>query len=179
LPGITKPVAFLDRDGTLIEDVGYPRDPAEVRLLPGALDALQELRRQGFSLAVVSNQSGIGRGLISPSEAREVHERFVDLLAAGGVAMDAVEYCPHAPWDGCPCRKPGTLMLERVAAALDARPEDSVLIGDKPSDIEAGRRLGLLTVLLAPPGSEPHGADRIAADWAGVLDGLRAAGAAR
>jgi histidinol-phosphate phosphatase family protein len=178
LPGPRTAVAFLDRDGTLIEDVGYPRDPAAVRLLPGALDALVELRALGFGLAVVSNQSGIGRGLVTPEQAGAVHARFAELLAAGGIALDAAEYCPHAPWDGCECRKPGTLMLERVATALDAELERSFLVGDKPSDVEAGRRMGLRTVLLAPGGAAGHGADHVVTDWAEVLDAVRLRGAA-
>jgi D-glycero-D-manno-heptose 1,7-bisphosphate phosphatase len=164
---------FLDRDGTLIEDVGYPDDPDGVRLVPGAADALAALRRGGFALVVVSNQSGIGRGLVTPEQAESVHERFVAELAAHGVELDDARYCPHAPDESCPCRKPSPGLLRDAASELGVDLAGSFMVGDKPSDVEAGRRAGCRTVLLAPaPGGE---ADFVAADWseavAYVLDG--------
>lgn len=97
---------FLDRDGTLIEDRGYLADPVQVRLLPHVTESLTELSRQGYALVLVSNQSGIGRGIIPPAQAQAVHERFVQELAAAGVKLDAALYCPHAPDDRDSCRKP-------------------------------------------------------------------------
>src|SRR6266481_2579523 len=96
---------FLDRDGTLIVEVGYPNDPAQVELLPGAADALRELQRD-WLLVVISNQSGIGRGLITPEQATAVHDRFVAEFTAAGVAFAGFYYCPHAPDARCACRKP-------------------------------------------------------------------------
>src|SRR5215210_2961714 len=105
---------FLDRDGTLMEDVGYPNDPAAVRLLPGAADAVRELVGFGYVPAVVSNQSGLARGLITPDQADAVHRRFVELFEeASGVRLPAY-YCPHGPDDGCDCRKPKTALLCRA-----------------------------------------------------------------
>src|SRR2546421_6766843 len=106
-----RPAVFLDRDGTVIEDLDYPRDPAGVRLLPGAADALLAWRDAGYALVVVSNQSGLGRGIIAPEQARAVHDRFVEVLAAQGIELDGVRYCPHAPWENCTCRKPRPTML--------------------------------------------------------------------
>ena len=164
---------FCDRDGTLIEDVGYPRDPDGVRLVAGATDALAALRRAGFALVVVNNQSGIGRGIISPEQAESVHERFVAELAAHGVELDDVRYCPHAPDELCPCRKPSPGLLREAARELGVDLEASFMVSDKPSDVEAGRRAGCRTILLAPaPAGE---ADFVAAGWheaaAYVLDG--------
>lgn len=133
---------LLDRDGTLIVDVGYPRDPALVEPLPGAIDALRELG-QRFALVIVSNQSGIGRGLITEAEARAVHDRVVAVFAAGGVRFAGAYYCPHAPDAGCPCRKPLPGLVHDAARELDLDLAASVLVGDKPSDLEAGRAAGV------------------------------------
>ena len=94
---------FLDRDGTLIVDVGYPRDPAQVELIQGAAEALAELQKT-WTLVVISNQSGIGRGLITEAEATAVHDRFVALFAVRGVTFAGSYYCKHAPDAGCPVK---------------------------------------------------------------------------
>ena len=132
---------FLDRDGTLIVDVGYPRDPALVEALPGALDVLRELQ-QRFKLIIISNQSGIGRGLITEAEAAAVHARVVEQFAAEGVTFTAAYYCPHAPDAGCRCRKPAPGLLEDAAREHGVDLATSIMIGDKPSDVEAGRAAG-------------------------------------
>jgi D-glycero-D-manno-heptose 1,7-bisphosphate phosphatase len=112
---------FLDRDGTVIEDPGYLRDANNVRFLPGALEALSSLARRGWKLIVISNQSGVGRGLIRPGEMEEVQARFLDLMAASHAPVTASYVCIHAPEDNCECRKPSPLFLERAARehALD------------------------------------------------------------
>jgi histidinol-phosphate phosphatase family protein len=164
---------FCDRDGTLIEDPGYPKDPDDVRLVDGAVEALAALRGAGFALVVVSNQSGIGRGIVSPEEAASVHERFVAELAAHGVELDDARYCPHAPDERCPCRKPSPGLLRDSARELGVDLGSSFMVGDKPSDVEAGRRAGCRTVLLGPAAAGE--ADFVAAGWpeaaAYVLDG--------
>ena len=169
--GRRRPAVFLDRDGTLIEDVGYPRDPQAVTVLDGAISALRELSALGFALAVVSNQSGIARGLVTTAEAAAVDERFVSLYAAGGVRFDAVAYCPHGPGDGCECRKPAPRMLLDIAARLELDLGSSFMVGDKGSDIEAGRRAGCRTVLFrATAGAvdAKQGADGVASKWSAV-----------
>src|SRR5687768_14579467 len=110
---------FLDRDGTIIEDVGYPRDPARVALLPGAAAALADAQRAGFALVIVSNQSGVARGIITPDEAIAVQARVVELFARDGVRFDGAYFCFHGPEDGCPCRKPAPGMLRSAARDLD------------------------------------------------------------
>jgi histidinol-phosphate phosphatase family protein len=157
---------FLDRDGTLIHDVGYPKDPESVRLLDGAAEALAALRRTGFRLVVVSNQSGIARGLVTPAEAAAVHERFVGELAREGAEVDDARYCPHGPEDGCSCRKPEVGLLISAANELGLDPDSSFAIGDKESDVEAGRRAGCRTILLARDKTVDTRADYVAADWA-------------
>lgn len=132
---------FLDRDGTLIVDVGYPRDPARVELLPGAAAALRQLA-QRYALVIVSNQSGLGRGLIQPEEADAVHARVVECFAAEGVRFAGAYRCPHAPDEDCPCRKPAPGMLLQAAAELGLALEQSVMIGDKHADVQAGWSAG-------------------------------------
>jgi histidinol-phosphate phosphatase family protein len=163
---------FLDRDGTLIQDVGYPRDPRQVRLLPGAVPALASLKERGFSLVLVSNQSGIGRGLVTSEEAGRIHARLVSCLAECGVQLDAAYYCPHAPEECCPCRKPSPAMLLRAAERLGLAPARSFMVGDKASDVEAGKRAGCRAILLAeqplPCDFDPP-ADGVATCWPEVL----------
>ncbi len=134
---------LLDRDGTLMVDVGYPNDPAQVQLLPGAAEAVRELVRVGFVPAVVSNQSGLARGLITPEQAEAVHDRFVEQFEAASGVLLCCYYCPHGPDDGCACRKPKPGLLNRAAADLGLIGVPGIAIGDKLSDVEAGRAAGL------------------------------------
>ncbi len=136
-----KPALFLDRDGTLIVDTGYPRDPALVEVLPGAIEALRELGRT-YALVIISNQSGVARGLVTETEARLVHERVVERFAAGGVTFTAAYYCKHLPDAGCPCRKPAPGLIREAAREHGLDLAASIMIGDKASDVEAGMAAG-------------------------------------
>ncbi len=160
---------FLDRDGTVIDDTGYLDDPAGVRLMAGAAAGLRLLDRTGRPIVVVSNQSGIGRGRITKDAAAMVHQRFVEIVAAEGVDFAGCYYCPHAPMVGCTCRKPATGLFDRAAVDLDLNLEDSVMIGDKCSDVEAGLDAGCRAILL---GNGPVDRTDI---WAVVPDLLSAA----
>ena len=163
---VPRPALLLDRDGTLIVDVGYPRDPARVELILGAAAALRELARD-FALVVISNQSGLGRGRITPDEAAAVHARFVAAFAAEGVAFAGCYYCPHAPDAGCPCRKPAPGLLHDAARELGLDLAASIVVGDKASDLDAGRAAGCAVQLrFGPEGL---------ADWAEVARAIRAA----
>jgi D-glycero-D-manno-heptose 1,7-bisphosphate phosphatase len=141
---------FLDRDGTLVEEVPYLHDPALVRLVPGAPTALRELAAAGFALVVVTNQAGVARGYYGEDAVERVHRRLRKLLAAGGVALDGIWYCPHHP-DGtvaelaraCRCRKPGPGMLEAAAAELGVDLGASHLFGNHASDVGAARAAGV------------------------------------
>ncbi len=141
-------LAVLDRDGTIIEERPYLSDPIQVALLPGAAEGLRALRSAGFRLAVVSNQSGVGRGYFGPDAVERVNQRLRQMLALEGVELDAVYFCPHKPDDGCPCRKPGTSLLERAARDAGTQPGDTLVIGDKECDIEMGLRAGATTLLV-------------------------------
>lgn len=161
------PAIFLDRDGTLIENVGYIRRPEDVRLMPGTGEALHRLRQMGYRLVLVSNQSGVARGLFSDEQLQEVHRRFEQLLAAEGVRLDGAYYCPYLPGPEAvvesyrrdsELRKPRPGMLLKAAQELNIDLGGSWMIGDSPSDMEAGRRAGCRTVLLGAnghPGDKP------------------------
>ena len=139
---------LLDRDGTINEEVGYVLRPDELRLIPGAADALRELRDLGLGLVVLTNQSPIGRGMLSVDELGAIHARLSELLAADGVTLDGIEVCPHRPDEGCACRKPGTLMVERAAASLGFDPAGSWIVGDHGSYLRLGRAVGARTILV-------------------------------
>ena len=171
---------LLDRDGTINEEVGYVLRPDELRLIPGAADALRELRDLGLGLVVLTNQSPIGRGLLSVDELEAIHARLSELLAADGVTLDGIEFCPHRPDEGCACRKPGTLMVERAAAALGFDPTGSWIVGDHGSDLRLGRAVGARTILVRTGHGEEE-LERGAADDADhvVADLLEAASVIR
>ncbi len=164
-----RPALFLDRDGTLIVDVGYPNDPEKVELVPGAAEALRELQAK-WSLIVVSNQSGIGRGMIDEREAAAVHARFVATFAAQGVHFSGCYYCPHVPGAGCECRKPAPGLLLEAAQELVLDLSRSVMIGDKASDLEAGRAAGCAHVVRFGPDVDGATASARCDDW----DAIRA-----
>ncbi len=139
---------FLDRDGTIIEDRDYLCDPREIELIPGAAKALRLLNRLHMPVVLISNQSGIGRGYISNEQHESVHEAFVRILRNNDCFIDAAYYCPHVPQDHCACRKPKSGMLRTAASELGLFLEGSFLVGDRMSDVEAGKRVGTRTALV-------------------------------
>ena len=134
---------FLDRDGTVMIDTGYPKTPEEVRLVPGVAEVMRRLREAGFRLVLVSNQSGVGRGLLTAEQARSVHERLVSALAEHGVSLDGAYYCPHAPEAGCECRKPSPAMLLRILAHHRVGSDEALYVGDLEIDREAASRANI------------------------------------
>jgi D-glycero-D-manno-heptose 1,7-bisphosphate phosphatase len=148
-PGVRR-AAFLDRDGTIIVERNYLRDPADVELLPGAAAGLRALRDAGYLLVLVTNQSGIARGLLDEADFHAVQRRLEELLAAEGVALDATYWCPHHPdYTGpCECRKPGTALFRRAAEELGVELAASVFVGDRMRDVEPALELGGRGVLV-------------------------------
>lgn len=171
---------LVDRDGTINEERDYVLAPSHLRLIPGAAEALRDLRGLGLGVVIVTNQSPVGRGWITADELAEIHERLVDLLAEGGAGVDGIELCPHAPEDGCACRKPGTEMALRAAAEHDFDPAEAFVVGDHASDLEMGRRLGARTILVltghgrdALEGGADALADHVVADLRAAADVIR------
>lgn len=152
---MTRRAVFLDKDGTLIENVPYNVDPALVRLAPGAEEGLPALHRAGYELIVVSNQSGVARGFFPESALAAVEARLRQLLNELCVPLAGFYYCPHHPRGeaaayaiACDCRKPQPGLLARAARDRDIDLSHSWLIGDILDDIEAGRRAGCQTILI-------------------------------
>jgi histidinol-phosphate phosphatase family protein len=135
---------LFDRDGTLVVDVPFCADPDLVRPVAAARVALDALRAVGVAIGVVTNQSGIGRGLVPASAAAAVDRRVADLLGP----FDTWQVCPHTPDDCCPCRKPLPGMVLVAAEDLGVRPDRVVVVGDIGSDVEAGRAAGARSVLV-------------------------------
>jgi len=147
---LPRPAVFLDRDGTIIQEKNYLDNPDGVVLIPGAVEALKLLRGAGFALVVVTNQSGIARGLYSLDQYWSVAARVEDLLGESGVVLDATEFCPHHPEiDGpCDCRKPGTGMYRTAARALELDLSRSYFVGDRIKDVLPARALGGVGILV-------------------------------
>lgn len=142
------PAVFLDRDGTLVVERGYLTDPEDIELIPGVPEALRDLRSAGYLLVVISNQSGVGRGFFSEETVHAAMARLRGALRERGVELDAIYFCPHRPEAGCPCRKPGTGLLERAEGDLELDLSRSVMVGDKLLDAETGRRAGARGLLV-------------------------------
>jgi D-glycero-D-manno-heptose 1,7-bisphosphate phosphatase len=147
---MSRRAAFIDRDGVLNEERAFVHRIEDFTFLPGAIEALRMLKTDGYLLVVVTNQSGIARGLYTEADYLALTRHLCERLEGEGICLDAVEYCPHLP-DApvaryrveCGCRKPKPGMLTRAIQALDIEPATSFLVGDRLSDIEAGRAAGV------------------------------------
>lgn len=166
---------YVDRDGTIISERAYLADPAGVALVPGALDALVDLQRAGFVLVVVTNQSGVARGLYTADDYHAVAERVTEVLESGGVHVDRTEYCMHHPavTGPCACRKPGTGMHRSAAAALGIDLVASYYVGDKVTDVLPAVELGGRGILVRTGYGREH--EAAIPKGTRVADDLRAA----
>jgi D-glycero-D-manno-heptose 1,7-bisphosphate phosphatase len=175
-----RPAVFFDRDGTLIEHVSYLSDPALVRLLPGAIDTLKRLRRAGFAVVLVTNQSALGRGMLTEDRLGQIHAELNRQLAAGGAKIDGIYYCPAVPAGDDrtmvehPDRKPGPGMLHRAATDLKLDLAASWMVGDLISDVLAGLNAGCRSILIES-GQTPSGDAKAVEGRALLLPDLTAA----
>lgn len=145
----TRRAVFLDRDGTLNEDTGYPADFRQVHIYPDAFEAVRLLKEAGFAAVVVTHQSGLGRGYFDEAEIEELHRRFAGEFARRGAPLDGIYSCPHGPDDGaCACAKPAPGLGLRAAAELGLDLGASFMVGDKTVDVLFGRNIGAAPVLV-------------------------------
>ena len=166
---------LLDRDGTIIVEKNYLGSAEGVELLPGAAQALRSLHDAGFLLIVITNQSGIGRGMFSVEAMTAVNDEIQRQLRADQVQIDAFYHCPHAPDDVCECRKPAPSLAWQAARDFGFDPAQSFVIGDKGSDIELGRAIGAGTILVRTGYGRQHEESGVRADV--IADDLAAAAA--
>jgi heptosyltransferase-2 len=173
---------FLDRDGTLNPDPGYIRSPDRFELFPGVAQALSRLKQAGARLIVVTNQSGVARGLFSADDLDGVHAKLRYLLGEAGVSLDAIYVCPHHPDAGCDCRKPNRGLIDRAVGEQRIDLTRSYLIGDHARDIELAKRVGSRSILVTTGAVLPEQVeglkasgpvpDRVASSLAEAVDWL-------
>ncbi len=166
---------FLDRDGTLVEDRGYTHRVEDYRLLPGVVEGLRRLAAGGYRLAIVTNQSGIGRGYFGVEEFERFQRRLLDDLARHGVAIERTYFCPHRPDEGCTCRKPGDGLLSRAREELGADLGASWVIGDTALEVELARRAGCRGAVLVLTGKGAEASRSVAKEIPRASDLVAAA----
>lgn len=160
-------VVFLDRDGTLNQEVNYLHRPEDLKLIPGVPEALGLLKEAGYRLVVVTNQAGVARGYYTEEDVRNLHLYMNQVLERDGASIDAFYYCPHHPEYGvgayrqaCHCRKPDTGMFEMAGKRFEVDKARSFMVGDKLLDVEAGKNYGLTSILVGTGyGKEQHEQD--------------------
>ena len=144
---------FLDRDGTLIEEVNYLSRVEDLRLFPFSAEAVRQLKDAGFLIVIVTNQSGIGRGIYTEDAMHSIHAAIQTRLKGG---IDAFYFCPHLPDDGCECRKPKPGLIEAAVRDLDIDLAHSWIVGDKDIDVETGKMTGMLTAFVKTGYGKQH-----------------------
>lgn len=159
---MTYRAVFLDRDGTINEEVGYLGDPDKLVLIPGSAYALKRLKEAGFKLIVVSNQSGAERGFFTVEDVEKVNQRLIELLSKEGVFLDAIYYCPRLD---CDCRKPNTGMIKKAQKEHKVDPRTSYVIGDKVTDMKLAKNAGAVGIMVMT-GFGSAEKNRIEADFA-------------
>lgn len=147
---------FLDRDGTLIQECHYLRDPSKVVLENGAVEGLRCFQSAGYRLVIISNQSGVSRSLITNTELESVTSRIIELLFQENIKIQSWHYCPHLPDQGCLCRKPSTELFQHANLLHPVDWNHSIMVGDKISDVESGLALGLLPALVTTGCGQSH-----------------------
>lgn len=145
-----RPVVFLDRDGVINRnrDGDYVRTPDDFEFLPGALEAVAALNRAGWTVVIVSNQAGVGSGLVSPENLERINDKMLSAISEAGGEIASVRYCTHRKDEGCDCRKPGTGLFTQACRELGLPLDGSYFVGDAESDLLAGRRAGCATVIV-------------------------------
>ena len=157
---------FMDRDGTVCEEVGYVNHVDRIRLLPRSAAAIKAANDAGYQTVVVTNQAGVARGYFAESLVDDVHDRVRELLAEQGARLDGIYFCPHHPDDGCRCRKPNIGMVERAVSELQLDLRRSYLIGDHARDIQLAHRVGAKAILITTSLVDAQALDRLKSEQA-------------
>ncbi len=157
---------FVDRDGTLNHDYGYITSSSQLVLFHGVPEAIARLNRIGVKVIMVTNQSAIGRGLMTLQDLESIHNRLATMIRPSGAHMDAIFYCPHHPRDGCDCRKPKTGLIDQAVKRFSLEVGQCFFVGDKHSDLAAAQHAGVPGVLVL---TSPYGAEALKARDEGEL----------
>lgn len=146
---------FLDRDGTIVEDVGYMNSPKQIQFIPGAIEAIKKLNEAGYKVVVITNQAGVAKGFITEDMLQTIDKTLQKFILSGGAYLDGLYYCPHHPEHGlypykqdCQCRKPKPGLFKKAEQDLNVDLARSWMIGDKATDMEAGKRAGTKTIFV-------------------------------
>jgi rfaE bifunctional protein nucleotidyltransferase chain/domain len=142
------PAVFLDRDGTINEEINYLHEPEKFKLLPNALEGLKKFQDMGFRIVIITNQPGIGFGYYSKEDFYKVNMKMLSEFSKSDILIDKIYFCPHTKAEQCECRKPGQALIQRAKEELNLDLAHSYFIGDRTTDIEAGRRAGMKTILM-------------------------------
>ena len=148
-PSKASPAIFVDRDGTINEDVLYLHDPKKFRLLPNAAEGLKQFQDMGYRIVIITNQPGIGMGYFEESNFYAVNREMLKSVSKFGILIDKIYFCPHSKSEQCDCRKPSQALVQRAINELNLDLSNSYFIGDKTSDLETGRRAGAKTIAMA------------------------------
>ena len=169
-PAKQAPAVFLDRDGTINEEINYLHEPEKFKLLPNALEGVKQFKDMGFRIIIITNQPGIGFGYYSKEDFYKVNKKMLSEFSRADILIDKIYFCPHTKAEQCDCRKPGQALIQRAQEELNLDLAHSYFIGDRTTDMEAGRRAGMKTILVKTgakgedgefPGEPDH--------WAGDL----------
>jgi len=156
IPASSGVAVLVDRDGTLNQDSGYVTSPDQLVLFPGVPEAIFRLNQLGALVIMITNQSAIGRGMMTIEDLQRIHEALANLLHPYGARIDGIFFCPHHPQDGCHCRKPGVGLIQQAAEKFSLDLPRCFMVGDKKSDLEAAREIGVPGVLVLTSSYSEH-----------------------
>lgn len=148
IPSKLREAVFLDRDGTMIEEIEYLHEPEKIRFLPHALEGIKQFQNMGYRLIILTNQPGIGLGYYTKEDFYRVNKAMFKEFSKHGILIDKIYFCPHSKAENCSCRKPGQALIQRAQKELMLDLSRSIMIGDKTADIETGKRAGMKTILV-------------------------------
>jgi D-glycero-D-manno-heptose 1,7-bisphosphate phosphatase len=164
---------MMDRDGTLIKHIHYLADPESVMLIEGVIPALLEIQMSGTLLAIITNQSIIGRGIATPQQVENVNQKLLQLFRDRGVEIAAIQICPHSPIEGCLCRKPKAVMALSLLEEFNLEPNQALMVGDQETDIECAKNANMKSILFGNEDNPESQRSFFCQDWASISNIVR------